>query len=291
MTIIMFSNANNSKIEVRQLEYADCPAVVEVYRHEQGWYNTLTGCRDMFSRGQRCGLYQTIALRNGIVLGIAEWLLDRDERGTYLYLTELQVKSDSQQQGIGRTLVANGAGFARTYAASRLLTIPETETGSQHFYAKCGFISEDAICALTIPSTTNARLSRTYIQVDSVPLTVLERPFLFGAAQWSPRHEYHVYNDKPFLTDPYERIAFRAENGDTIQFRYKRDYGIALGWCAMPSADCISDTLALANTLGVQSVDFKFYQQYTPLFATFGTVEQSAMTMSCDVRSENTLPS
>jgi GNAT superfamily N-acetyltransferase len=277
----MFLSEKNDKITVRRFEYADCQAVVEVYRDEQGWYNNLTGCRDMFSRGQRCGLYQTIALRNDVVLGLAEWLLDRDERGIYLYLTELQVRSDSQRQGVGRALVADGTSFARTHDASRLLTIPETETGSQHFYAKCGFISEDAINVLTILSTANAQLSRAYTQVDSVPLMVMERSFMFGAAQWSPRHEYHVYNDKPFQTDPYERIAFRAENGDHIQFRYKGEYAIALGWCEKPSPDCISDTLVLANTLGVHSVEFKFYMKYTPLFAAFGTIEHSEITMSC----------
>jgi GNAT superfamily N-acetyltransferase len=276
----MLSGIKNNAIAIRRFEYADCPAVVEVYRGEQGWYNNLDGCRAMFSRGQRCELYQTVAERNGIVLGMAEWLLDRDERGAYLYLSMLQVRSDSQRQGIGRALIADGAQFARTHGASRLLTMPEIESGSAHFYAKCGFVNEGATNALTIPSAADAHLSRTYTQADSVPLTVLERPFVFGAAQWSPRHMYNVCNDKPFPSDPHEHIAFRADNGDHIQFRYKGAHAMALGWFAEPSARCISDALALASTLGVQSVGFEFYEKYTPLFSSFGAARQSEITMS-----------
>jgi GNAT superfamily N-acetyltransferase len=279
----MDASIMNYEITVRRFELADCQAVVEVYRGEQGWYNNLDGCRDMFSRGQRCKLYQAVAERGGVVLGLAEWLFDRDEGGAYLYLSELQVRSDSQRQKIGRALIADGIEFARAHGASRVLTMPEIESGSKHFYAKCGFVNEDSTNALTIPSTADAQPSRVYTQADSVPLTVLERPFVFGAAQWSPRHMYNVCNDKPFPSDPYEHIAFWADNGDYIQFRYKRGHAMPLGWLAEPSAVCITDALALASTLGIQSVDFEFYAKFTPLFTVFGAVEQSQITMSLTI--------
>jgi GNAT superfamily N-acetyltransferase len=263
----------------------DCNGVTKVYEGEPGWWHEVDMCREVTQKRLEHGWYITVAERSGCIDGHAEWIVDRDKNGEYLYLDELQVIKSQQQSGIGRAIVADGVNYAQKRGISRIMTIPEQDTGSEVFYAKCGFVKVGETLFTALETDVGAGNSG-FMAVDRVPKSVLDtRILLFGLAVASPLHMWVIENDK-ISYDKYKSDAFKLENGDYIQFRHKPDdkRAIVLLWSSEPMSDSIADILRCAAYAGLETVEFEFLAEHTFLFDKYGAkIEPSETIMELTV--------
>jgi GNAT superfamily N-acetyltransferase len=79
------------------------------------------------------------AVRGGVILGFATWLT-ADEAGDTIEVDDLFVDPDWMRRGVGRALMQDLVGIARSRGASRLEV-----TGNEHadaFYTSVGFVRD-----------------------------------------------------------------------------------------------------------------------------------------------------
>jgi predicted N-acetyltransferase YhbS len=257
-------------IAVRQMTLADCMAVSKVYRDEPGWWGEVEKCHAITENELAFGYYITVAERDGDIVGHAEWLADCDESVGYLYLAELQVLKSAQRSGVGRLLVEDGVRYAKECGLPRIVTMPEQDTGSEVFYAKCGFIrcSETLHAAMEVPLKGCAE---GYTRIEKVPyLAIRDKRLILGLSHVSARHMWRLLND-PVSFDPYTTASFQTMGGDYVQFRINPNgkHAIALLWCSEPSPLYIKDVLNCAAMLGLDVVETEFFSEYRYLFDGF----------------------
>jgi predicted N-acetyltransferase YhbS len=252
----------------------DCAGVAKMYQGEPGWWHEEDMCREITKKRLAHGFYVTVALRSGEIVGHAEWLPDRDRDGAYWYLGELQVMKTQQKTGVVRAILEEGVACAHRRGLSRVLVIPEQDTGSEAFYAKCGFQRVNETKRVTLAATSGPA-SCEWRAVVRVPSSVLEtKTLVFGLTVASPRHMWTVENDK--ISEKYDKFisdAFALGNGDFVQFRHKpgEKWATALLWCSAPSSASVSIVLHCAAAAGIASVLFEFLAEYAPLLEGCGS--------------------
>lgn len=275
-----------NNITVRPMTLTDCMAVSEVYCNEPGWWGEFEKCYAITENELAYGYYITVAERDGDILGHAEWLTDSDKYGTYLYLAELQVMKSAQRCGIGRSLVEDGVRHAKERGFSRIITMPEQETGSEVFYEKCEFIRgrETLYTELKVPSKG---CMDGYTRIEKVPNLVLcDKQFLLGLSHVSSSHMWRLLND-PISLDTYTSASFQTIGGDYVQFRItpNRKRAIALLWCSEPSSSHIKDVLNCAAIVGLEVIETEFYPEHRYLFDGLNAnIESSEITMCREVK-------
>jgi hypothetical protein len=186
----------------------------------------------------------------------------------------LQIDRDYQRQGIGRAMLDDGQYYAKQNGWSSIVTIPDSDTGSVHFYSKCGFIQGRRILQMKAPTMIYADYKPNYRRIDRVPYSAIkELPFISGLSQISSRHMWEVCNEPP-KGDDRTTPAIKTAEGDYIQFSYFKpsDTGLVLCWSASNDmARLIKDILDFGYGCGLKHVIFTFFEQYEHFLDGFNT--------------------
>jgi len=219
------------------------------------------------------GYYVQVAELNNQIVGHAEWVENHDINGKFFYLCVMQIREDCQGQGIGREMVSNGIQVARVLGCEKVVTIPEEDTGSEKFYAKCGFANGRQIKSISIPTSTYG-YSQNYKEVDSAPFEIIQRcHFVFGLSQASARHMWEVNNEKP-IGDNRVTTTLISDVGDCIQIcsQYANPHKAwVLCWSNNPNPVFVKDILTLGASKGFQEVSFDFFVEYESYFSEFAS--------------------
>lgn len=241
----------------------DYPGIINIHRScEDPWRDTVVGTAWLQNRAER-GFYLQTALLGGYIVGHGEYLLSREPEGGFLYLGMLQIDDDFQRRGVGRAMMKDAADHARMAGVDRILTIPDYDTGSENFYAKCGFEPFDTIYSASLASE---RKGAKY-NIAPVPESVTyELKFVLGHSQASSRHMWEVANRRP-RTDCRLTPSIRTADG-YVQLNYfdGDESAMALYWSGAPGAAGVDAALELAAECGLKRVDFFFPERYAYLF-------------------------
>ena len=259
------------ELMIREATINDCEGIQFVHMGTPGpWANT-DECAPWVSKRIERGYYVQVAEINGQVVGHAEWVENHDISGKFFYLCVMQIKDDYQGQGIGRKMVSEGIQVARALGCEKVVTIPEEDTGSEKFYAKCGFINGRQIKSVSIPTSAYG-YSQKYKEVDSAPFEIIRGcHFIFGLSQASARHMWEVNNAKP-IGDNRVTTTLISEAGDCIQIcnQYTNPHKAwVLCWSNNPNPMFVKDILTLGDSKGFQEISFDFFAEYESYFSEF----------------------
>lgn len=162
-------------------------------------------------------------------------------------------------------MLADGVGKAREWGCGSISLIPELDTDSQHFYAKCGLVRGKDIYSCTLPSEKGAITGRP---VAEAPFSaVKELPFLFGLSQTAAGHMWQVFNRRP----EGESRAVDTLAGDDFIIQLggfsKAHPALLLAWGRLESAcEIVRSARAFAYELGYPGVSFWFFPEMLGCF-------------------------
>jgi len=234
------------------------------------WAN-INECIPWISKRIERDYYVQVAELNGQVVGHAEWVETHDISSKFFYLCVMQIKTEYQGQGIGRKMVADGIRMAKKQGCTKVVTIPEEDTGSEKFYAKCGFVDGRQIKSTSI-STGDYGYSQNYKEADSAPFELIrECQLIFGLSQASARHMWEVNNKKP-VGDSRVTTTLISDDRDCIQIcsSYANPYNAwVLCWSNAPKPIFVKDILTLGKSKGFKKVSFDFFSVYENYFNQF----------------------
>jgi len=261
------------EILIREATLNDCEGIQYVHMGTPGPWANIEECVPWVKKRIERGYYVQVAELNGRIVGHAEWVETHDINGKFFYLCVMQIKEDYQGQGIGRKMVDDGIRVARAQGCEKVVTIPEEETGSEKFYAKCGFINGRQIKSVSVP-TGDYGYSRPYTEVAYAPFDIIRGcHFIFGLSQASARHMWEVNNEKP-IGDNRVTTTLMSEAGDCIQLcsTYNNPHKAwALCWSHNPSPVLVKDILTLGDAKGFREIDFDFFAGYESYFGEFAS--------------------
>ena len=259
------------KLLIRAATINDCEGIRLVHMGTPGPWANAEECTPWVSKRIERGYYVQVAELNGQIVGHAEWVENHDINGKFFYLCVMQIKDDYQGHGIGRKMVSDGILVAKAQGCEKVVTIPEEETGSEKFYAKCGFTKGRQIKSVSI-QTSAYGCSQNYKEVDIAPFEVIrEYQFIFGLSQASARHMWEVNNKKP-IGDDRVTTTFISDAGDYIQIcsLYTNPHKAwVLCWSNSPNPMFIKDILTLGESKGFQEISFDFFAEYESYFSEF----------------------
>ena len=256
---------------IRKATVQDCPGIQSVHQGTPGPWANIDECIPWVSKRIERGYYVQVAELNNQIVGHAEWVETHDLSGKFFYLCVMQIKTEHQGQGIGRRMVNDGIRAAKKQECTRVVTIPEEDTGSEKFYAKCGFIDGRQIKSISLP-TSDYGYSQHYREAGSAPFEIIrEYQFIFGLSQASARHMWEVNNEKP-VGDDRVTTTLISDGGDCIQIcsMYANPCKAwVLCWSNAPKPEVIMDILALGKAKGFQDISFDFFSEYESYFSEF----------------------
>ena len=256
---------------IREASINDCEGIQSVHMGTPGPWANAVECVPWIRKRIERGYYVQVAEINAKVIGHAEWVETHDIKGKFLYLCVMQIKDDYQGQGIGRKMVNDGIQLARAQGCEKVVTIPDEDTGSEKFYAKCGFSKGRQIKSVSIPTAAYG-YSQNYKEVDSAPLEIIRKcHFIFGLSQASARHMWEINNEKP-LGDNRVTTTLISDTGDYIQLcsQYNNPRKAwVLCWSNNPNPMFVKDILTLGRSKGFQEILFDFFAEYEAYFKDF----------------------
>ena len=252
------------------------PGIVHVFRDDEvvPWHR-YDSCLAWVTKRIERGFYITVACDGDIITGYSEWIEMYDKGEKILYLGIMQVDCNLRSRGIGKTMLDNGAEYAKSIGASRLRTIPEDER-SHNFYRKNRYVDTDIIYNC-ICSTVAGSVLQQCSMAATVTLDIANsHEFVFGLWQSSGRHMYEVANHSP---EPDEYIVKTATipNG-YLQFIYKdgETKATALYWSNSDvTTQTITTILTHGYALGLKEIQFIFKSKYKHLFKNHATAHES----------------
>jgi predicted N-acetyltransferase YhbS len=257
-----------NNITVRQAIKTDSRAIGYIHRNCDDPWHDESECDSWVSRRIERGFYIQAGLYNDKIVGHGEWIVSDEPNGKYLYLGMLQVDSDYQYKSVGRAMINDGIVYARTNGCKYISTIPDADTGSEKFYAKCGFHNAGILKSCTI-STDGYKDDISTYRIDEVPFTVVaEKTFVFGLSQVSSRHMWEVCNVKP---DSDDRLtpAIHTRDGTYMQLSHFKGNESGLVLCWSESCDyknIFRYALSLGQSSGLKQLEFIFFDKYAYLF-------------------------
>ena len=256
------------ELTIRAATIQDCEGIQYVHMGTPGPWANIGECIPWISKRLERGYYVQVAELNGQVAGHAEWIETHDHSGKYLYLCVMQIKTEYQGRGIGRKMVEDGINKARALGCTKVVTIPDEDTGSGIFYAKCGFTKGRQIMSISIP-THDYGYSQAYTTIDRVPFEVIrERRFIFGLSQVSARHMWEVNNEMP-AGDNRVTANLVSDTGDYIQIcglYYNPKKAWVLCWSNAPRPVLVRDALNLGKSQGYEELLFDFFAEHESFF-------------------------
>ena len=258
------------EIVIREAVIHDMPGICHIHRNDDDPWSRPAECAAWVTKRKARGFYIQVALINDMVVGHGEWVVSDEASGKHYYLGLLQIDDDFQKRGIGRQMLADGARVAKTQGIKKIVTIPEIETGSHLFYAKCGFETGRNIMGVTLPVRDHG-YSQKYTAYDGAPYKVVAKEaFVFGAFQASARHMWEVYNQKP-VADDRNVATLLSDSGECIQLGWyaKNHTAHVLFWSNRPTHEKVLDILTFANGLSFRYVNFMFFEEYAKLLRAF----------------------
>ena len=252
-------------ITIRRATPADIPGICHVNRGEEGPWAKYESCLDAVNTRLDNGFYVQVAETEGRIVGHGEWIISDEPRGRTCYLGQLQVDPDWQFCGVGRRMISNGISYARAGGCSTVTLIPEQETHSEIFYAKCGFIRGDDIFTCPLKSRPGMFCGE---HTDLAPHSAVnELPFIFGLTQTASEHMWQVFN-RPASWDTRQKDTLIGD-GFCIQLGgwSKARNALLLAWALPEKAEeTVGTALAFAHELGYPGVDFHFRPEWKQLF-------------------------
>ncbi len=245
-----------SLIEVRPATLSDIPAIVRVEAGENGPWGEPDSCFRWTARRLARGFFIRIAFLDGEPAGHAEWIESGEPHGRTFYLGALQVRKDLQRAGVGRAMLADGEAEALRRGCGALSTMPDLTTGSDAFYAKCGFVKARR-AALIEADARDVGVALS--EISAIPESdARETRFVAGLYQFSARHMYEVAFHPP---EGHGRIVRCAEvpGGRVALMRFpEQTCADALAWGRFSAPEALAACLTFAARIGVPQVEFLF---------------------------------
>lgn len=243
-------------IKVRRATADDVHAIVEIEAGEEGPWGEPDSCRNWTVHRLARGFYIQIAFFNDEPAGHAEWIVSDEPCGKTFYLGTLQVKKNLQHRGVGRAMLADGEAEARHLACTRLSTMPEKETGSHIFYAKCGYQNARFLAAL-IAKARDMKIPLR--EIPGIPESVVcEKRFVAGLLQLSSRHMYEVAFHSPPGSLRETRCA-EVPGGYVALTQFPDDARAqALAWGDFSTLEALRACVTFAAKIGVSGIKYVF---------------------------------
>jgi len=258
-------------LQIRTATIQDCAGIQSVHDGTPGPWANMDECVPWIKKRIERGYYVQIAELDGEIVGHAEWVENHDPSGRFFYLSVMQIKPEHQGKGIGREMVEDGIRHAKLLDCTRVVTIPEEETGSDKFYFKCGFVNGRQIKSASI-ATKEYGYSQNYKEAEMAPFEVIRNnEFVFGLSQASARHMWEVCNAKPAGDNRVTHTLLSA-NGDCLQLQgmYNNPHkGWALCWSNNVAPAFVKDILTFGKLSGFDEISFDFFTENENLFCEF----------------------
>lgn len=256
-------------IKIRAATIQDCEGIQSVHDGTPGPWADINECIPWIGKRVERDYYVQVAELDDEIVGHAEWVETHDPSGKFLYLCVMQIKQEHQGKGIGRKMVEDGIRHAKTQNCTRVVTIPEDDTGVEKFYYKCGFVDGRQIRSTSIP-TNGYGYSQSYTEAAAVPFEIIrEYEFILGLSQASARHIWEVCNAKPDGDDRIVNTLISA-TGDCLQLdNWSPGNASAICWSNNPTPALVKDILTLGKSKGLEKIAFDFFAENENLFFDF----------------------
>ena len=255
-------------LRIRAAIEADIPGICHVNRGEEGPWAEPESCAGYVQNRLKNGFYIQVAEWEGRIVGHGEWIVSDERRWKTFYLGQLQVDPEFQRRGVGREMLVDGVAQAKRRGCESISLIPETDTGSQHFYEKCGLKRGKDILRCALPAQNGP--FKGEVIAEAPREIVKESPFLFGLTQTAAEHMWQVFNRRP--AGEGRRVETLAGDGFILQlgaFR-KSDNALLLAWGEPENArEIVRTARAFAFALDYPGVEFNFFSDHPALPACF----------------------
>lgn len=127
---------------IREAKLGDIKGIMNVHRNCDDPWHEENECSAWIEKRLKSGFYIQVAQIGDKIIGHGEWIISTEPKQKILYLGMLQVDDDYQRMGCGRAMIADGVIYAKKFACSKIVTIPDSDTNSIIFYEKCGFVKK-----------------------------------------------------------------------------------------------------------------------------------------------------
>lgn len=246
-------------LTIRPVALRDAPAISAVHRGSDGPWVDPVECALFVNHRLLRPFHCFVAERGSDIVGHAEWLVSRepDLPAPLLYLGMLQVRGDSQRQGVGRDLVEHGLDLARNRGCALIRTVPDE--GAEGFYARCGFSSPEKARSFRLP-VNPAPLPAGWKKARSVPVPVPRRlPMRLGWVQACSAHMWEIANRHCATAGDTMRhpCAARGDRQAYAQLRYwEPSHALAIAWAGpeVPLDELVQACLHLASAHSIASL-------------------------------------
>ena len=235
---------------------SDLDGIVHIYKpDDEGPWRKPVECEAWISKRLERGFYIRLAEVGGKIVGHAEWIISDEPDRKFVYLGMLEINENYQRKGIGRAMIADGIEYAKKNNCPIIVTSPDTETGAEIFYRKCGFTDARKHYNLKMLTEKYKNYKFDKINIDKVPfLAIKEKKYIFGKGQFCSRHMWECYNEKP-STDDRLAPAILLPDGTYIQLGYWEgdDGGYIMIWSNSENyGDIIKSALSFGYSLGIE---------------------------------------
>ena len=264
---------DNIKIRQATTSESDINGIVKVYKpgDEVPWSKPVE-CKAWISKRLERGFYIQVAEIDEKIIAHGEWIISDEPNRKFAYLGMLEINEQYQRKGIGRAMIADGIEHAKKNGCKLAVTNPDTETGAEVFYRKCGFTDARKHHSLKMLTEKykDYEFLKTYI--DKIPFAAIkEKNYIFGKGQFCSRHMWEVYNEKP-TTDDRLSPAILLPEGSYIQLGYWQggDGGYLMIWSNNTNyGDIIKSALSFGYCLGLHHLDFDYLEDEESFFEGF----------------------
>jgi GNAT superfamily N-acetyltransferase len=246
----------------------DIQGIREVHGDDDHW-GSDEACFSSTKSSLENGFFIQVAVFGDRIVGHTEWVISDEPKHKFLYLGIMWIHKDYQKKGIGTKLLKSGVEYARANDCLFLRTMPETETGSNVFYEKCGFVyTKDSNSTLKIATT--AASPNNAVRINKVPFSVVKSlPFMVGLYQHASAHIWKCYN----VRDEYnKRIVAAYKIGGAyinIDAFNPTDCASVGCWSEELSPALIAEILAVGGSLGYKHLNFCVLSKNAPYFHSF----------------------
>jgi GNAT superfamily N-acetyltransferase len=253
---------NNIKIRQITTSESDLKGMANVHRNCEDAWTEIKQCTAWITKRLDRGFYIQAAEADGKIVGHAEWIISDEPDRKFVYLGMMQIDEEYQRKGIGRLMIDDGIEYAKKNDCNLIVTSPDVADGATAdiFYRKCGFVDGRKSYSSYIRTEPYKEYQFEKTNIDKVPFaTIKEQRFIFGLGQFSSRHMWEVYNEKP-STDKRISPIILLSDGTYIQIDCTYG-GYVLIWSNSEDyAHIIKSALAFGYSLGLNQLDFVYFE-------------------------------